>query len=260
MIYPGIIGVGFVGDAIKHGLESFGFKPALYDPFKIPSSKLIDIINTDLVFICLPTPMDKNGDIDASIIDSIFHDLSLIQYKGVVVIKSTLRPDKGIELRNKYSSLRIIANPEYLTERTARQDFINSKWVVIGGNPIDLEPLLSLYGNIFPTIDQTVTSFEIALLVKYISNVLFATKVSLMNEFYQISMKLGMSWPDVVKALIDPRIGSMHLQVPGPDGKFGFGGNCFIKDINAMIKLTEILGTPNNVMNGAWDTNKIIRN
>jgi len=104
------------------------------------------------------------------------------------------------------------------------------------------------------------TNFETAELIKYMNNCFFATKVSFLNEMYQIAEKCGANWEEAVEGFVrDGRIGHSHMNVPGPDGKFGFGGSCFPKDIQAMINFAQSLGVDPCVLNGVWDKNLDVR-
>ena len=104
------------------------------------------------------------------------------------------------------------------------------------------------------------TSYETAELIKYMSNCFFATKVSFMNEMYQIAEKIDANWDEAVSGFVsDGRIGHSHLGVPGHEGKFGFGGSCFPKDIQAMIDFAEMFGLNPSVLKGAWEKNLEVR-
>ena len=96
------------------------------------------------------------------------------------------------------------------------------------------------FGNCVAILE---TNYETAEMIKYMSNCFFATKVSFMNEMYQIAKKVNVDWEDAVSGFVsDGRVGHTHLNVPGHDGKFGFGGSCFPKDIQAMIDFAEMFG------------------
>ena len=100
------------------------------------------------------------------------------------------------------------------------------------------------------------TSYETAEFIKYMSNCFFATKVSFMNEMYQIAEKIDANWDEVVSGFVaDGRIGHTHLNVPGHDGKFGFGGSCFPKDIQALIDFAEMFYINPSVLIGACEKN-----
>ena len=97
-------------------------------------------------------------------------------------------------------------------------------------------------------------------LIKYMNNTFFATKVSIMNEFKRMSDALGTSWEDAMHGFAaDGRIGDSHLHVPGPDGKAGYGGVCFPKDVNAITSLGKELGVPLNTIEAGWKTNLEVR-
>ena len=92
------------------------------------------------------------------------------------------------------------------------------------------------------------------------NNCFFATKVSFLNEMYMIAEKSGADWDMAVEGFIrDGRIGHSHLAVPGPDGKFGFGGSCFPKDMQAIIAYAKTLGIDLKTLSGAWETNLKLR-
>jgi len=262
----GIIGVGFVGSAIKNGLENNGYTDIfMYDPKKFPNSNLLDVVCTDLVFVCVPTPMSGSGEIDISILESVINDLSVVNYVGIVVIKSTVIPTKVKYLIDKYKNLKFVTDPEFLTERTANSDFMNNNWVILGGNVCYMSDLIKLYNDIKPGCNISILSCEGAMMVKYMTNVLFATKVTLMNEFFDLWSKLkdgGLEgeWGDIVNAFkTDFRVGTEHLQVPGHDGYYGFGGKCFPKDLRALIYLAKEMDSGNMLMNSAWEENKRYR-
>jgi UDPglucose 6-dehydrogenase len=92
------------------------------------------------------------------------------------------------------------------------------------------------------------------------NNCFFATKVSFLNEMRQVSDLCEADWNMAVEGFIrDGRIGHSHMNVPGPDGKFGFGGKCFPKDVSAMIDFGNKLGLDMHTLSGVWDTNCEVR-
>jgi UDPglucose 6-dehydrogenase len=263
----GIIGHGFVGEALVHGIHHLAKEHELliHDPNRTSefgeNVKISEMDKCSLVFICVPTPMDIDGKMDCSIIEDVFYKLSNIEYEGVVVIKSTVTPVHVRYLINKFKCLRITTNPEFLTERVAKIDMMNTEWVIIGANKNDYSDLYSLSKYMWPQAEISIISPEAAMMVKYMCNIWFATKVSLMNEFYKLYEKIGNGdWEDVVKAFsTDFRVGKTHLQVPGPDGDKGWGGKCFPKDINALISIAKEYDLIHNVMSATIETNKIVR-
>jgi len=261
----GIIGNGFVGSAIMHGFILHVDDIMIYDkdPKRSTHSMKDLVSNADVIFVCVPTPMFESGECDLSIVESVTEELS--QYssinKKVVVIKSTVVPGTTEGLANKYPEMKFVFNPEFLTERKARLDFINTSRIVLGSNnPLANDTVEKLYRLRFPYTPVIKTDFGTAQLIKYMCNCFFATKVSFMNEMYQVCEAINGDWSAALEGFItDGRIGNSHIDVPGHDGDFGFGGKCFPKDLNAMIKRAEELGVSPDVMKGAWEKNKQVR-
>ena len=170
------------------------------------------------------------------------------------------------KLQTKYNQLNLLFNPEFLTERSANFDFINQSRFVIGtsektDNEIWAEQFIDFIKTRFgQCVSILKTNYETAEMIKYMSNCFFATKVSFMNEMYQVAKKSNVNWDDAVDGFVaDGRIGHSHLNVPGPDGKFGFGGSCFPKDIQAMVNYGNKLGIDMNVLSSVWDKNLEVR-
>ena len=229
------------------------------------------INDSDFVFISVPTPSNSDGSISLDIIYDVFENIhNVIDYtkpgdscdtQPIILLRSTVTPGTTRQIQKKYPLMRVVFNPEFLTERSAKLDFINQSRFVLGGSGGDIDAVAKLYqwrfGNYIPVIK---TNFETAEMIKYMCNCFFATKVSYMNEMYQIADKCGANWNDCVEGFsLDGRIGHTHLAVPGPDGKLGFGGSCFPKDVQAMINFAESLGIDANVLMGTWDTNLEVR-
>ena len=162
----------------------------------------------------------------------------------------------------KFTKLNIVFNPEFLTERSAKFDFINQSRFILGGRKRNTARVAELYrwrfGDSVPCIES---NFETAEMVKYMNNCFFATKVSFMNEMKQVADKTNVDWDLAVEGFVrDGRIGHSHLAVPGPDGKFGFGGSCFPKDVQAMINFGHHnLNLNMNTLKGVWQTNLEVR-
>ena len=269
----GIIGRGFVGSAVE-----FGFSPntgcdaevRVYD--KDPSKSLHSLEETvnesDIIFLSVPTPSNKDGSMNLDIVRQALQDISDVSAvsDNVVLLRSTVIPGTTRKLDSEFKNVNLIFNPEFLTERSAKFDFINQPRFILGcGDEVmdryRSEQVADLFrdrfGESIPVIE---TNYETAELIKYMNNCYFATKVSFLNEMYEIADKCGANWDEAVEGFVrDGRIGHSHMNVPGPDGKFGFGGSCFPKDIQAMINFAQELGVNANVLRGAWDTNLHVR-
>ena len=260
----GIIGNGFVGSSVVHGFSLSVENVHICDVDPRLSTCSFDelVHNSDVIFVCVPTPMRTTGKIDISIVKSVLSKIQECEVKDpVVVVKSTVVPGTCEKLSQEFPGLRIVFNPEFLTERNARLDFINTSRIVLGGDDEDAMLLVEkLYRERFPTTTIIKTDFASAQLIKYIANCFFATKVSFMNEMKQVSDAAGADWDDVMHGFIsDGRVGNSHLDVPGHDGDHGFGGKCFPKDINAMITRCEEIGVQPTVLKAAWDKNMEVR-
>jgi UDPglucose 6-dehydrogenase len=178
----------------------------------------------------------------------------------IVVIKSTIPPGTTERLNKECEHIQLVFNPEFLTEANFIEDFKNQDRIIIGGPRPASTKVRQLFYKAFPNARIIKTSSTIAEMVKYMTNTFLATKVSFANEMYQICDMLGIDYDKVVEyATHDERLGKSHWSVPGPDGHYGFGGSCFPKDINALIKVAEKWDIPSNVISAAWETNLDVR-
>tara|TARA_R100001377_G_scaffold72033_1_gene47760 strand:+ start:115 stop:984 length:870 start_codon:yes stop_codon:yes gene_type:complete len=268
----GVVGNGFVGGAVRYGFSpNVGVDAEVRTYDKNPNKSthtLEETINeSDFVFVSVPTPSNKDGSININILDSVLNDIDNISEKrNTILIRSTVTPGTTRKLQTKYNQLNLLFNPEFLTERSANFDFINQSRFVIGtsektDNEIWAEQFIDFIKTRFgQCVSILKTNYETAEMIKYMSNCFFATKVSFMNEMYQVAKKSNVNWDDAVDGFVaDGRIGHSHLNVPGPDGKFGFGGSCFPKDIQAMVNYGNKLGIDMNVLSSVWDKNLEVR-
>ena len=264
----GIIGKGFVGSAVAHGFsDQTGYSAQIMiydtDPAR-RSNTLEETINcSEFIFLSVPTPASANGVIDLSIVNDVLSDINDVNKNSsnIVLLRSTVIPGTTQKIQDTYPNLRIVFNPEFLTERSAAFDFINQSRVILGGEKELTARVKNLYrdrfGQYLPIVE---TNFQTAELIKYMNNLFFATKVSFLNEMKLVAEKVGADWEAAVEGFVlDGRVGHSHIAVPGPDGKPGFGGSCFPKDIQAMISFGEEIGVDMNVLKGAWDTNLNVR-
>ena len=255
-----IIGNGFVGNAIHQEFKKH-FDVLCYD--KDPSKKINsfrEVCESEIVFVSVPTPMTLEGEFDVSILNST---LTRLPPGKIVIIKSTITPASAEDLVKNFPQQSLIFNPEFLTERTAVEDFQNPSRIIIGGdNKKSVEKVKNMYRVVFPSekIKIIETDAKTACFIKYFCNCFFATKVSLMNEFRQIADKHDISWEVALHGLLlSGWVNPMHTEVPGHDGNFGFGGKCFPKDINAFIKYAELLNIDPKILKAAWEKNLEIR-
>jgi len=253
----GIIGLGFVGES-----QAFAFSPTseirIYDIDPLKSTHTLEeVCQCDFVFIAVPTPMKKNGSQDLSYIENVF---SQVTPGPIFIIKSTILPGTTKKINEEYNELDIIFSPEFLTERTAKLDMLTQSRIIFGGSKQLCFKVKKLFEQRFMNRHYIITDSTTAELIKYMNNTFLATKVSIINEFKRLADNLGANWKDALHGFAaDGRIGESHLQVPGPDGKLGYGGTCFPKDVNALITLGKELGTPMNTIEVGWKTNLEVR-
>jgi len=233
-----IIGHGFVGKAVDYGFPSQNCEKYIVDP-----KHGMDITalpqNMDYIFVCVPTPMGDDGSIDSSIIESVVSYL-LTNNKGIIIIKSTVTP----EILKQFSDSRVVYNPEFLTEKSANEDFVNPFMHIFGGHPLytqRVEELYKYYSICKPCPTYHMSTIE-ASFVKYGINSFLATKVLWFNQFYDIIQKENANYGKIISAITtDSRVGRSHTTVPGFDGKRGYGGSCFPKDTLAFVKYAKSL-------------------
>ena len=264
----GIVGRGFVGSAVQ-----FGFSPnvgcdaelRVYDKDKSKSTHSLEetVNESDFIFLSVPTPSNIDGSMNIDILERALFDIQTVNKRSgnIILIRSTITPGTTMQLAKKFTKLNIVFNPEFLTERSAKFDFINQSRFILGGRKRNTAKVARLFkwrfGDSLPVIE---TNFNTAEMIKYMNNCFFATKVSFLNEMKLISDKAGVDWDIAIEGFVrDGRIGHTHLNVPGPDGKMGFGGSCFPKDIQAMISYGNELGIEAHTLIGAWNTNLAVR-
>jgi UDPglucose 6-dehydrogenase len=243
----GIVGHGFVGKAVDYGFSN-RVKKKLIDPnYKTTCADLADF-NPDVVFICAPTPMGKNGGIDATIVKECCIEVDKFT-NALIVLKSTVTPDIADKLSKRF--LNFIYNPEFLTEQNANEDFVNQFMLVLGGTDKNTQRALKIYNE--HSICRPCPVFHMsaveASFVKYGINAFLATKVTFFNQIYDVAKKNNANYNTIISAIgSDPRITHSHTTVPGFDNKRGFGGACFPKDTAALNAYAESLSILNEAI------------
>ena len=258
----GLIGNGFVGSAIYQNLKgSYDFliydkKPELSNCNSISQITAV----TEVIFVALPTPMSPGGECDVSIIFQAMAEIYDSYNDNIVILKSTVVPGTCEEIKRRFPKMRIVFSPEFLTEANHIQDFKNCNRMIFGGEDKDTAECVRLLQRVFQDKYYFTTDWRTAEMVKYFINTFLAIKVSFANEMKQICDLTGADYENVVKlALYDERIGRSHLSVPGPDGSLGFGGKCFPKDLNAMMRHSAQGGVAPTILRAAWDKNLEVR-
>jgi nucleotide sugar dehydrogenase len=259
----GIFGLGVVGTAIKESLVNAGHEVVSYDP-KLGEFNGAQFAECYFVFVSVPTPTDKDGYQDRSALMDVCSKLKSIEYKRPVILKSTVLPGTCTYLRSLYGTF-FIHCPEFLTERNAKSDYINQKEIIYsmpkGHSQIqyEFEKLMRETTNKDVKITSS-NSYRETELAKYLHNNFLASKVAFMNEFYDICKNQEVEYSIVIKlALTQGKVGDTHTLVPGPDGKRGFGGMCFLKDTKALSTfcMKNDIRTP--ILDAVIDYNNTVR-
>jgi UDPglucose 6-dehydrogenase len=242
----GIVGKGFVGGAMYENFKDV-FNTLVWDTDESKRNVATFrefVENSDIIFVCVPTPSREDGACDTSIVGSVIDDIAQIDRRKYVVIKSTVTPGTTSRYAEDFK-MTIGFNPEFLTEANAYNDFRRQPLIVIGADDQGLAAVLTqLYyefntkvDNVAHVIQRTTKEAE---LFKYLANCFLATKVTFANEFKSLCDKIDVDYNRISElAVLDKRLGPTHWRVPGPDGKLGFGGSCFPKDTAALLNFCE---------------------
>lgn len=234
----GIVGLGAVGTANKQGFEHLNHEVIGHDIKH--NTKIQDVINSEIVFVCVPTPQSADGSCDTSIIESVITELDTHEYKGIIAIRSTVEPGFTQHMIDKFKNLTICFVPEFLRERCATDDFIhNHKLLAVGTHDIWVyRKVVRAHGDL-PQYTEHLTPSE-AEVLKYYNNVYAALRVTFANVMYEICDKLNCDYTTIKNAYIKTgKATDMYLDV-NPSLR-GYGGMCLPKDTQAIAALLDKL-------------------
>jgi UDPglucose 6-dehydrogenase len=234
----GIIGLGIIGSACQYGFEKLGHQVVVHD-IKL-DTKIEDVLDTEIVFICVPTLSMPDGSCDTSIVESCIIDLDHLNYEGIIVIKSTVTPTTTEKLINN-TGMQICFVPEFLRERCAIVDFTeNHTLLAVGTYDEDIyNKVVECHGK-YPTYCVKMTPTE-AELLKYYSNVYNSMKVIFANEMYEVAKACGADYTAIKEAFVK-RGTTVDLYLDVNDNFRGFGGMCLPKDTAALAAFVKELG------------------
>lgn len=248
----GVVGIGVVGGAAYKSFSEHHIDVVGYDKYKKIGS-INEILNTDIIFLCLPTLYNYDlSAYDKSALHEVCAILSEHQYVGLVVIKSTVEPTTTQSFANKYG-LHMFHNPEFLTARTAFEDFHNQQHIVIGTTSYitsdQTESLVNFYRKYYPQAEISICKSTESESMKIFCNSFYSVKVQFFNELYLLCQKLDIDYDSIKNNMLkNGWINPMHTNVPGPDGKLSYGGMCFPKDTNALLSFMKDCNTPHRVL------------
>ncbi len=227
----GIIGLGVVGSAVRHGLMRIGHDVRGYD-IKDSSTKFEDVLAGEIIFISVPTPQAADGTCDTSIVEGVVAQLEEARYKGLVSIKSTVEPGTTDRLQKQHSSLRLSFCPEFLRERAPYVDFVEYNDICIMGvyRDSDGELLKEVHGSLPKNFAQ-MKPLE-AEFAKYFVNTFNALRITFANQFYDVCKAAGADYQKVKNAVVKHRVvPDVYLECN--ENFRGFGGKCLPKDSSA---------------------------
>lgn len=250
----GIVGLGIVGSAVKYGFEKLGHKVVGHDTKD--GTRLEDVLDSEIVYLCLPTPQSADGHCDISIIEDVAAELLDDHgFKGIVAIKSTVTPGTTLKLQEKFMTEKVCHVPEFLRERAAIIDFTDNHDVcIIGTDSAEVfEKVKESHGD-YPKkfIRLSPTEAEIS---KYFNNVYNATLITFANAFYEVCQSTGADYTKIKNAMVQrDHIYNKYLDCN--DNLRGFGGMCLPKDTAAVSALVKDLGLPIELFQAVVDDNK----
>lgn len=223
-----IVGNGYVGSAIAEAFKKNDI--CIADPKN--NTYIADYKDKifDYIFVCVDTPKNEN-------FKNLYNVLKLLNFlfkKTTIICKSTALPDFYKKIIKELKNNKIIYYPEYLSHWNNVNDFKNQTFCILGGKKNTCKKVsVFLKMNLKHLKEIVITDIETAAFVKYAENCFLSMKVTFANEMYNIIKKIKLPAKySIFKNLLglDPRIGKSHLEVPGRDGKLGWGGHCFEKD------------------------------
>ncbi len=248
--------LGCVGSAVKSGLERVGHKVIGHDTRA--GTKIEDVLDTKVAFICVPTPSNQDGSCNTDIVESVVKSLNDLNYSGIIAIKSTVQPGTCLNLQNKYPNQYICFVPEFLRERSAFSDFVeNHNVCVIGTNNDYVYQQVVLAHGKLPKKFVQLTPTE-AELVKYYHNVFNALRVVWANNFYDICQKLKADYTKVKDAAL-AQGAFLDLYMDCNENFRGYCGVCLPKDSKALSSLAHQLGVPGKLFDVIVEDNKLWR-
>ncbi len=277
----GQVGYGFIGRAVAELFRPH-CKVLIKDTGPAGSGlQTLDqlVAECEVIFVAVPTPMKSTGECHTGIVEALLQDIQNSAARQerdlgafIVVVKSTVPPGFTARMQERLG-LRILFSPEFLTEANAVDDFRTTNRVILGGLPEDATVVFKYFEGVWP--DRMIETYvdhpdcrvviihcdpTVAEMVKLSANAHLASRVLISNEVSLVCQKLGVNYAHVASlSQLDQRVGSSHMSVPGPDGKRGFSGSCFPKDIRNLDYIATQLGEPDNIFADIFNRNLFFR-
>lgn len=259
----GVVGNGFVGHAMT--LLRPYVDVLVWDINQDKREpKTLDICTfvkeSEIIFVAVPTPMNKDGSANLSIVRAVCEEIQAIDKDKHIVLRSTVPAGTSDDLGVNFM-------PEFLTEKNWEEDFRTCSQWIIGTHDDELyEKVKKMFADAHVYGYGSVVNKEVihttpgeAEMIKYLKNVFLSVKVGIFNELESICTKSGLNY-ETIRSIStqDKRIGDGHTMVPGHDGKRGFGGTCFPKDINALASYGKMNGVDTPIIDAVISRNETI--
>jgi len=257
----GVIGNGFVGHAmtlLRPHVEVlvWDLVPEKREPRTLDIKTFVE--HSEIIFVAVPTPMNVDGSANLNIVRSVCEEIQAVDNSKDIVLRSTVPAGTSEELGVNFM-------PEFLTEKNWENDFRNCDQWILGSTDSFLHKKiqymleLAYDGGSIVNKKLIQCSPSEAEMIKYLKNIFLSVKVGFFNEFENICEKLDIDFENVrYLATQDRRIGASHTKVPGHDGRRGFGGTCFPKDINALASLAKSNGIQSLILDAVIKRNEEI--
>lgn len=256
----GIIGLGYVGGAVLHWFKKQNktCDLFLYDKYKKIGS--LDEVNlADIIFVAVPTPFHEDGrGYDDS---AVWESVKNVSDGKTIVLKSSVLPGSTDALQEHYPGKILLFNPEFLTAKTPKKDFLNPTRQIIGFTNVKNKSTAARILTLLPHSPYNkIMKAREAEMVKFFSNTFLATRVIFANQIFDLCAKLGGINYEVVRECVvsDARIGNGHFNVFA-DGYRGYGGLCLPKDTKALLSLAQELGVDLALLKKVEEINEKLR-
>lgn len=232
----GIIGLGMVGGTIKRYFDKKKSKVLFYDKGKNIGS-IGEVNRADVVFICVPTPFNEVNGFDLSCVKDA---CGKIFGSKIIIIKSTVLPGVTEKLQQEYPQHKFLFNPEFLTEKTADDDFRNSERQLVGYTDKSKNVAKKIMQLLPRAPFEKIIPASEAEMIKYFNNTFNAMKVIFANQMYDLCEAVGVDYDCVMKCAAVSRFIKTedHLHI-FHKGYRGYGGKCLPKDIRALIEFAD---------------------
>ena len=263
-----IIGLGFVGNAMYESFKKRNVDViCIYDKYKNGGiGDMCNTVNSDIIFLALPTHYhEENNEYDKTALYEVCNQLNTLNYTKNVVIKSTIEPLTTDTFQKEFPNMNFYHNPEFLTARTAVEDFDKQTHIVIGkpnlASTLGHTLLHNFYSHFYPNAEISLCNSTESECMKIYCNCFYAVKIQFMTELYELTNKLDCSFENIKNLMLKNKwINPMHTQIPGHDGKISYGGMCFPKDTTALNAFMNKYNSPNLVLQSTINERNTMRN